>query len=406
MTVVIVGASVAGVRTAQALRSEGYTDRIVIVDREDELPYDKPPLSKALLSGASDADSIRLITDDEIAETNLELLLGVEVTGVDLQNRSVDMADGTPLAYDDLVIATGADARRGPWAPSARIHVVRTLSDARGLRADLDRGGPVVVIGSGFVGAEVAATARGLGLEVHLVDMAMAPMGRAFTESVAHAFSTLHADRGVQLHFGSGVDEIVETDRGLVVRLTDGTQLSAATVVVGIGASPNTGWLGSSGLTLDDGVVCDEFLRAHGHEHVYAAGDVARWRSCSSGELVRAEHWTNAVDQARCVARNIVQPDSTQAYSAVEYVWTDQYDWKIQVVGHHEGAAEVRTLGDPDDGRFAVLYGDDSGELIGAAIANWPKALITARRGVAGGLDVAAAVRRLQPAVAADAGEN
>ncbi|MEX0427725.1 NAD(P)/FAD-dependent oxidoreductase [Nocardioides sp. DS6] len=395
---VIVGASVGGVRTAQALRSEGYDGEIVLLERETELPYNKPPLSKALLKGTSDADSIRLLTREAAEELDLELVLGAEVTALDPALRQIQLADDTRIAYDNVVVATGADARPSPWGRCPGVHVVRTLADARRLRADLDNGGTIVVVGSGFIGAEVAATARDLGLEVHLVDPLPTPMSRGFEESVGRIFLGLHQDHGVQPHFGTGVEGIDGERGSFTVRLSDGTALSAGAVVVGIGADPNTTWLASSGLAVEDGLVCDQYLRAEGAPGVYAVGDVCRWRDATTDELIRVEHWTNAVDQALCVARTIVAPDSPRPYHAIDYVWSDQYDWKIQVVGHHEGAVADTLLGDVASGCFAVLYAGPGGSLLGAAVANWPKALITTRKAMAAGSTYDDVLAKLEPA--------
>lgn len=395
---VIVGASVGGVRTAQALRSEGYEGQIVLLDRENELPYDKPPLSKALLQGTSDVDSIRLLTWTEAHQLGLELMLDTQAIGLDAAHRELTLANGVQLAYDNLVVATGSDARPSPWGQRAGLHVVRTLADTIGLRADLEAGGTLAVVGSGFIGSEVAATARDLGLNVHLVDPMRTPMSRGFAEPVGKIFLGLHEEHGVHTHFGTGVESIDGERGAFTVRLSDGTDLAATAVVVGIGAAPNTSWLSSSGLAIDDGLVCDEYLRVAGGQDIFAVGDVSRWPDPVTQELVRVEHWTNAIDQAICVARNIMTPDRPHVYRAVDYVWTDQYDWKIQVVGHHEGAMRTELLGDVESGRFAVIYGDAAGALQGAAVANWPKALITTRRGLAAQIPYAEVVASLAAA--------
>lgn len=397
---VVVGASVGGVRTAQALRSEGYAGEILLLDQDPEMPYDKPPLSKGLLSGRTELESTRLLTAEKAAELGVELRLGVAVTKVDSIERRVELADGSHVAYDHLVIATGAAANRGPWGEREGIHVIRTLADTVALRAELDLGGPVVVIGSGFVGAEAAATARDLGHEVHLVDPVATPMSRGFEAEVGRRFTELHEGHGVNCHFGVGVGEIEGTRGDLTVHLTDGTTLAASVVIVGIGATPSTAWLDDSGLKVDNGVITDEFLRAQGAVGIYAIGDVSRWFDISAGEHVRVEHWTNAVDQAVCVAHNIVAPDDLRSYACVEYVWTDQYDWKIQVVGHHEDAAVREEIA---GGRgFAVLYGDADGGLLGAAVVNWPKALITTRKAMAAGTSFAEVADKLRPTPAAN----
>ena len=379
---VIVGSSVGGVRTAQALRTAGYDGDVVLVGEESALPYDKPPLSKAMLTGATTAGAITLLTEQAAADAGIRLLLGRRAVQLHVDEQAVELDGGERLAYDDVVIATGARARPSPWGEPPGVHVLRTLDDAIALSADLRRGGPLVVIGAGFVGAEVAATARGMGVEhVTVVDPVPVPLSRVLNPAVAQRFATLHADRGVDTRFGVGVVGIDEVPGGLAVRLSDGATLPAAVVVVGIGAVPNDEWLRSSGLQIDDGVVCDEYSRAVGAPHVHAVGDVARWFHRRHGRLVRVEHWTNAVEQAACVAHNIVHADAPRAHEPVEYVWSDQYDWKIQLAGRTGGDLDHITVPGADPERsFAVLYADPDGGFAGAVTVNWPRALVSCRR--------------------------
>ncbi|MGY0063489.1 NAD(P)/FAD-dependent oxidoreductase [Streptomyces sp. LZ34] len=381
-TTVVVGSSVGGVRTAQALRGAGYDGEVVLVGEEDTLPYDKPPLSKALLSGDATAGSISLLTEQAASDAGIRLLLGRAATRLDTRERCVELADGERLAYDSLVIATGARARPSPWGRPPGVHVLRTLSDATALGRDLRRGGPLVVIGAGFVGAEVAATARTMGVaDVSVVDPVPIPLSRVLNPAIAEVFTRLHTDRGVMTRFGLGVTGIEATADGLTVNLSDGSALPAATVVVGIGALPNDEWLRSSPLRIDDGVVCDQYCRAVGGPGVYAVGDVARWFHPRRGRLTRVEHWTNAVEQAACVAHNIAHPERPRAHEPVEYVWSDQYDWKIQLTGRTGADLDHLTVHGPHpDHSFAVLYGDPDGRFAGAMTVNWPRALIQCRR--------------------------
>lgn len=384
--VVIVGTSIGGVRTAQALRSEGYDGDILLIGQETDLPYDKPPLSKALLAGTSDVEAITLLTREQAQADHIELLLGHRALRVDVASRLVELENHEPVRFDHLVVATGARARPSPWGNVPGVHVLRTLQDARGVRADLLTGGSVVVVGGGFIGAEVASTARLLGLEVTLVDPLQVPMSRVLNPDIGRWFVDLHRRHGVRSLFGVGV-EAIKGDRGdLSLELTDGTLLTAATVVVGIGAQPNDEWLASSGLIVDDGLVCDQYCRARDAANIYAVGDVARWFHPGRGADMRIEHWTNAVDQAVCVAHNISHPDDLRSYAPVEYVWSDQHDWKIQVVGRAGGIAKHVLIGDPaQDNRFVALYTEDGTRLSGAAIVNWPRALIQCRRAVRAG---------------------
>jgi NADPH-dependent 2,4-dienoyl-CoA reductase/sulfur reductase-like enzyme len=402
-TVVVVGSSVGGVRTAQALRSEGFSGRIVLVGEESQLPYDKPPLSKQFLAGEWDTDRVTLLTDDAAKRARIELRLGVAAERLDVAGRQVLLADGSRLDYDAVVIATGASARPSPWAATSGVHVVRTLVDSRALQADLRGEGPVVVVGGGFIGAEVAASAHALGHEVTVVDPLPAPIGRVVGRELGEHFTALHHRHGVVTRFGTGVEAVDGVAGALRVELTDGSELRAATVVVGIGAVPNDGWLADSGLLIESGVVCDEYCRAVDATDVYAVGDVARWFHPTHSEYMRIEHWTNAVDHAGTVAHNIAHPEDLRVHRAVEYVWSDQYDWKIQIVGlparcrRHELVGELTG----DRPRAAAAFTDESGLLRGAVTVNWPRALITCRRLVAEGASFDDAVGRLTELAAA-----
>jgi NADPH-dependent 2,4-dienoyl-CoA reductase/sulfur reductase-like enzyme len=386
-TTVVVGSSVGGVRTAQALRAAGYPGDVVLVGEEPDLPYDKPPLSKALLAGTASTPDIGLLTEQGAVDAGIRLVLGRAAIRLDVAARVVELADGERLRYDDVVIATGARARPSPWGELPGVHVLRTLADAIALRTDLLRGGPLVVIGAGFIGAEVAATARAMGVDdVTIVDPAPVAMSRVLDPAVARLFGLLHERQGVATRFGVGVTGIDRTEGALHVRLADGGTLPADAVVVGIGAVPNDGWLASSGLRIDDGVVCDRYSRAVGAPRIHAVGDVARWFHPRHDALVRVEHWTNAVEQAVCVAHNITHPEDLRAHSPVEYVWSDQFDWRIQLAGRTGGTFDHVTVDGADPARsFAVLYADTGGRLCGAVTANWPKALVICRRALAGG---------------------
>ncbi|MDE3206561.1 MAG: FAD-dependent oxidoreductase [Acidobacteriota bacterium] len=389
---VIVGASVAGVRAAQALRMEGYEGRIVVIGDEPDPPYDKPPLSKQYLSGPMDADGLLLISSDKAARDGIELRLGVPAAGLDPDTREVSLADGTTIGYDHCVIATGASARPSPWRPRSGIHLLRTRRDSEVLARALSRHRRVAVIGGGFIGAEVASTAAAKGCDVVVIDPLPNPLARSVGEELGRRLAGLHARHGVATRFGLGAEAVSGVEGDLTVTLTDGQTIGADVAVVGIGAVCNDGWLAGSGVPLDDGVVCDEFCRVRGVPSVFACGDVARWFHPRHQDLVRVEHWTNAVEQAACVAHNIVA-GRPRAYEPVEYVWSDQYDIRLQVVGRPWNAACSETVGDTSSvpERMAVLYGDEAGVMTGAATLNWPRALVECRRLFGGGarMDVA-----------------
>ncbi|MCO4251568.1 NAD(P)/FAD-dependent oxidoreductase [Pseudarthrobacter raffinosi] len=397
-TTVIVGSSIGGVRAAQSLRLEGYEGEIILVGEDPELPYDKPPLSKSVLAGKAEESSIRLLTREQAEDAGIQLLLGHAATGIDVAGNLLQLQDHEPVRFDHLVIATGASARPSPWGQRPGIHVLRSLDDARKLRTNLLKGGTLAVIGAGFIGAEAAATARSLGLEVTVIDPLPIPMSRIFNPEIGHWFGDLHRNNGVTTIFGTGVESIDGEQGSFTLRLTNGANVEAATVLVGIGAVPNDAWLGASGLLVDNGVVLDEYCRAVDAPHIYGVGDVARWRHEKHGEDIRIEHWTNAVEQAACVAYNITHPQSPRAYTPVEYVWSDQHDWKIQVVGRVGGNAEHIIIGHPElHGRFAALYTTDGVNLRGAAIVNWPKALLACRRGMGTGVTIQELREKLEP---------
>ena len=405
-TVVVVGSSIGGVRTAQALRSEGFDGRIVLVGEEPDLPYDKPPLSKQFLAGSWDVDRVALLTAEAAGAAGIELRLGVRAQRLDIAGREVILANGDAVPFDVVVLATGAAARPSPWSAESGVHVLRSLTDSRALHVDLERDAPVVVVGGGFIGAEVAATAHGLGRQVTVVDPLQAPIGRVVGSDIGEHFTELHHRHGVHTRFGVGVESVTGRAGSLTVRLTDGTELGAGTVVVGIGASPNDGWLQSSGLLVENGVTCDQYCRAVDSADVYAVGDLVRWFHPAHDEHVRVEHWTNAVDSATVVAHNIVHPGNLRAHNPVEYVWSDQYDWKVQIVGLPALATEHRLTGELTgaSARAAVLYTDDSRQLRGAVTVNWPKALVTCRRLMVAGTtfeDALAQIAALAPRAAA-----
>lgn len=399
--VVVVGSSVAGIRTAQALRAEGNA-AVTVIGEEKEWPYDRPPLSKQLLSGAWEADRITLLTREAAAETGIDLRLGVAATALDLAARQVRLADGSAVGYDALVVATGVAARPSPWRPESGLYLLRTLADSVGLKRRLVPGAAVVVIGGGFIGAETAAAACAAGCEVTVVDPVAVPMARVAGPVLGDLLSRLHERHGVRTRFGVGVRSVTGVEGDLTVTLDDGTPLAAATVVVGIGAEPNVGWLAASGLTLDDGVVCDEYLAAAGAPGVYAAGDVARWPHPHLGALVRSEHWTNAADQARCVAHNIAHPAARTPYRPSDYIWSDQYDWKLQMVGRPAPGDAQTLVGDLTAARprAAALHADAEGRLSAAIVLNWPKGLIQCRRLLAERAGVSEAADRLAGALA------
>lgn len=344
MHIVIVGAGLAGIRTAEALRRNGSEADITLVGEETEHPYERPPLSKDILLGKADPDGIRLLDGDRLAALDLRLRLGVRATALDPLRRKVTLDSGDELHYDELVIATGARARHLPFgeldSPAAGVHVLRTLADAVALRDAFAENPRVAVIGGGVIGCEVASAASTLGLDVTIIDPLPALMQRVVGEALAERIAQMHLEAGVTLRLNTGVDGLeTDSDRVVGVRLTSGDVVPAEVVVVGVGAVPNVEWLENSGLTLENGVLADEHLAAVGANNIHVVGDVARWHHRGYGETIRAEHWTAAIDHADAVGQSLT--GTPTAVDGVPYIWTDQYGRRIQVAGRIDPDDEV-----------------------------------------------------------------
>ncbi len=370
--VTIVGASLAGLNAAEALRREGFDGPVTLVGAEEHLPYDRPPLSKQVLAGDWEPERAALTDAEELADDGIEARLGLRATAVDLGARELTLHTGEAVPFDGLVIATGARCRTMGGAEALDgVHVLRSLDDCLALRADLEATPQrVVVVGAGFIGAEVAATARGRGLDVTVVEAMPTPLSRVLGDEMGQVCADVHRDHGVDLRTGVGV-AAVEGDRRVErVALTDGSTVEADVVVVGIGVIPNTEWLDGSGLTVDDGVVCDATCLAA--ERVVAAGDVARWPNELFGETMRVEHWDNAAQQGSHAARRLLD-EVAGPFTPVPWFWSDQYDRKIQLAGRVRGDDEVRVVtGSVEERRFAAVYGR-SGRITGVLGFNRPR---------------------------------
>ncbi|MCI2421334.1 FAD-dependent oxidoreductase [Saccharopolyspora sp. K220] len=363
--VVVAGASAAGLSVAETLRREGFDGSITMIGDEDSAPYDRPPLSKEILSGKWPEQRVWLREESAIDALDLDLRLGVRATGADAAARNVELADGSTVPYDELVIATGVRPRRLPGTDDVPgVHVLRTLADARALRAELEAKPRLVIVGAGFLGAEVAAVARQVGADVTLVSDLQAPLSDVLGDDLGRLLVDTHREHGVEVITGVLVKEVLTSDgRVAGVRLADDRVIEADAVLVAIGSVPNTEWLGGSGIEVGDGVVCDEFCRAA--PGVWAAGDVASWQHPTLGERLRIEHRTNAAEQGMAVARNIL--GEPKPFAPVPYIWSDQYDRKIQIYGLPRGADRFAvTDGGLADGRLVALYGRD--EVVRAAV--------------------------------------
>ena len=355
--VVVVGASAGGLAAAEALRGSGHVGEIVLIGDEDVLPYDRPPLSKQILSGEWDPDRLMLRRPREVEALDLDLRLGVPAVGLDRVARRVTLADGTRVPYESLVVATGVRPRGLPVDEGVEgVHTLRRLEDALVLKRRLRQGNRLVVIGAGFLGTEVAVAARRLGVEVTLLEAGPVPLAPAIGRQVGEFVARLHTGHGVRLRTGVAVAGI-HSERGRVrgVELADGTVIAADDVLVAVGSLPNTEWLDDCGLAVQDGLVCDEFSAAA--PGVYAVGDVARWHNPLFGTEMRVEHRTNAAEQGRAVAYNLLHPDAPKPFAPVPYFWSDQYGMRLQAHGYlrdHDEATVV--AGDMTRGRFLAAY--------------------------------------------------
>ncbi|MEU0812728.1 NAD(P)/FAD-dependent oxidoreductase [Streptomyces mirabilis] len=355
-TVAVVGASLAGLSAARSLRKQGYDGRLVVIGDELHRPYDRPPLSKEFLAGTLGEADLSLETDDE--DLRAEWLLGARAAGLDRAERAVRLADGREVRADGIVIATGAVARTLPGSEGlAGVHTLRTLDDARALRDELARGGRLVVIGGGFIGAEVASTAYALGLDVTVVEAAPTPLAGPLGATMGDVVSALHVDHGVRLLCGVGVKGLSGERRVDAVLLEDGRSIPGDIVVVGVGARPCVEWLAGSGVELDNGVKCGADGRTS-LAGVVAVGDCANWYDPRAGAHRRVEHWTGARERpdaaiATLLAGGAVEPGVPRP----PYFWSDQYGVKIQFAGHAAAADSVTIeAGAADDRDVLAVY--------------------------------------------------
>jgi len=376
-TVVVVGASLAGLRAAETLRADSFSGRILLIGAETHPPYDRPPLSKQFLAGVWGLDKIRLRGPERIDALGIEMRLGRSAISLDVEGHRVELDDGTTVGFDGLVVATGAHPRKlanMDVHPAAQ--VLRTLEDSIALRAaTTEPETKLVVVGAGFIGSEVAATCHARGAKVTVLEALPVPLERALGEQMGAACSALHIDNGVDLRTGTGVSAL----RTEGVELDDGSLLRADVIVVGIGVVPTTEWLEGSGLELRDGVVADATL--HASDDVVVAGDLARWFDEGLGEEVRIEHWTNASEQGAAAARSLLAGRADAVpYVPVPYFWSDLYDVKVQVLGHPGPDDEVVVVdGSVEERRFVALY-SRGGRLTAAIGFSRPRQLMLYRQ--------------------------
>lgn len=418
-TVAIVGASLAGISAARALRSQGYGGRLVIVGDEPERPYDRPPLSKDFLAGRITSGDLSLETPEE--DLDAEWLLGVAATRLDVQGRVITLSDGTEVRFDAVVLATGSHARTLPEVSGKHnVHTLRTLGDARRLREQLSAGRRLVVVGAGFVGAEVASTARSLGLDVTIIGADAVPLAAPLGALMGAHIAGLHEAHGVRLICGARVESFALLDDVVTaVRLADGREVPADVVVLGIGGVPNVGWLHGSGLELADGIRCDAAGRTN-VSGIVAVGDCAAWLDERSGVYSRLEHWTGALERpavaVAALLADLSLPEGVTLLDGVPlpedgaaagapvlkppYFWSDQYGIRLQFAGTAQLADRVEIeAGDPADFSFLAVYyrGEEAVAVLGA---NQPRLFTRWRKTLEKGRLISVGDRSLVPTLA------
>jgi NADPH-dependent 2,4-dienoyl-CoA reductase/sulfur reductase-like enzyme len=353
MKVVVVGASLSGLRTVEALRSGGFDGEVILAGSEEHLPYDRPPLSKQVLVGKKTRADADLLSREELDALDVDLRLSTNGSQLDLTGNTVRLNNAVE-SFDHLVIATGAHPRRLPFGQDLMgVHTLRTVEDCAAIAAGLERTPRVVVIGGGFIGSEVAWAAVSKGCPTTVLEMLPTPLFQSLGPEVGAMVAAMQGQAGINLITGHGATSLADQDgRVSGVVLDDGRTLPADLVVVGVGVVPETAWLEDSGLKLDNGVVCDERLRASGNDNIRAVGDVARWYHPLIGRAVRVEHWTNAAESASHAAAGIL--GSEEAYGPVLYVWSDQLGHRLQLLG----------LPQSGDG-FHLVNGQAGGKLVG-----------------------------------------
>ena len=383
--IAVVGGSLAGLRAVETLRTDGFDGEITVVNAEDTAPYDRPPLSKKFLSGEWEADRIQLRKTSDIESLSAHWLNNTSATALNIAARELTLSTSSVMHYDACIIATGGIARELPQQPQARgIHQLRTLHDAQALREELQPGKKLVVIGAGFIGLEAAATATKRGAKVTVLEGLDAPLIRALGPEMGAAIGAVHERNGVAIHCGVQVASINGDAKVTGVTLTNGETIEADVVIVGIGVAPATQWCSESGLTIDDGIVCDANLNA-GPANVFVAGDVLRWPNGMFKDIeptMRVEHWTNAAEQGAVAAQNLVatlRNEPMQPYSAVPFFWSDQFDARIQFLGRAFATSTVDVVaGSVADGRWCAMFSTND-RLTGVLGVSMPKLVMPSR---------------------------
>ena len=382
-TFALVGGGLAGAKAAQTLRSEGFDGRVVLIGEEPHRPYERPPLSKGYLRGEDGLDKVFVHDEDFAQAQDVEVWTDTRVDALDLDNRRLVLPRNVTLPFDALLLATGSQPRRLP-IPGAEldgVHVLRTLEDSRRLRHALQGAATVAVVGAGWIGCEVAASARQMGKDVTLIDPLATPLFRVLGEQVGAVFAALHEDHGVVMRLGVGVEKLVGASSVEAVVLSDGTRVDADVVVLGVGVTPRVELAKAAGLAVADGVLADELLETNA-PGVFVAGDIAEASHPFLRRRIRVEHWANALNQGAHAARNML--GAGEAYERLPYFYSDQYDLGMEYVGHADRWDDVVFRGDVQGRQFVAFYRRDERVVAALAVnvrdaAEALKALITSR---------------------------
>ncbi|KWW99961.1 Ferredoxin--NAD(+) reductase [Carbonactinospora thermoautotrophica] len=375
-TIVIVGAGQCGASAAETLRNEGFDGTLILIGDEDDPPYERPPLSKEYLQGKQDREELLIRSREWYRDAGIELRTGSAATSLDLDAGVVRLSDGDRVSFDRLLLATGGRARTLP-GDYQRVRYLRSLADADRLRTELPAAGHVVIVGAGFIGAELAASARSLGIDVTMLEALEVPMARVLGTEIGAVYADIHRDQGVRLHTGEGLASITESADGTVrVRTTREQVIDCDLVVVGIGITPNSELAQAAGITTDNGIVVDQFCRTSA-PHVYAAGDVANHFHPLFGRRLRVEHYDNAIRQGAAAARNMLGKDVV--FDECHWFWSDQYDVNLQYTGHCPQWDEIVVRGSLEERRFTAFYLNHG--IVNAALAlNRPKDILRAKK--------------------------
>ncbi len=381
--IVVVGAGQAGVQAAQTLRQKGFEGELVLLGNEPQPPYQRPPLSKKFLSGDVEPDALFIRPDAFYETNNIDLKLNAQVAGIDLEKKSVSLASGEEVSWDKLLLATGTRARELPL-PGAELEGVvtlRSIGDVERIRDLFAPGKKLVVIGGGYIGLEVTAVARSMGLDVVVLEAQERLLKRVVSPDVSSFFHGLHAEHGAELHCGTGVTSLEGTNGKVsAVKLADGRELLCDLVLSAVGAVPNAELAAAAGLDVDDGILVDGAGQTS-HEDVYACGDCVRFYSERYARSIRLESVQNAIDQAKAVAVALTDPDHDHShdYDPLPWFWSDQHHIKLQIAGLSNGYDEAVLVGDTNADSFYVAY-LEKGKLIAVDSINHPRSHMMARR--------------------------